>query len=256
MALITLLTDSGDKDFYVSAIKARIMSTNPGIRVEDISHHIGQGNIAHAAFVLAAVFRDFPKGTVHLVGVDATGMAGSGHIAMQVEDHFFVASNCGILSLLSSKIPQQIVELQGYGIGPTTFPEKDILAPAAARIASGMALSDMGRHCQDFRRLTIRQPKANKQQILGHVIHVDHFGNLITNIEQRVFEDLSPGRSFTIQFGGERVRHIHTDYNQTDPGEVLALFNSIGVLEIAVLKGNASELFGLTIDSPVNIIFD
>lgn len=256
MALITLLTDSGDKDFYVAAIKARIMSTNPGIRVEDISHHVGHGNIAHAAFVLSAVFRDFPKGTVHLVGVDSTGMQGSGFIAMQVEDHFFVASNCGILSLLSPKTPQQLVELQGFGTTVTTFPEKDILAPAAARIASGVALSDMGRHCQDFRRLTIRQPKANKQQILGHVIHVDHFGNLITNIEQRVFSDLSPGRTFTIQFGGERLRSVQMDYTKTEPGEVLALFNSIGVMEIAVIKGNASALFGLTIDSPVNIIFD
>lgn len=256
MALITLLTDSGDKDFYVAAIKARIMSTNPGIRVEDISHHVGHGNIAHAAFVLSAVFRDFPKGTVHLVGVDSTGLQGNGYIAMQVEDHFFVASNCGVLSLLSPKTPQQLVELQGFGTSVTTFPEKDILAPVAARIASGVALSDMGRHCQDFRRLTIRQPKANKQQILGHVIHIDHFGNLITNIEQRVFADLSPGRTFTVQFGGERVRSIQADYTQTEPGEVLVLFNSIGVMEIAVIKGNASALFGLTIDSPVNIIFD
>lgn len=256
MALITLLTDSGDKDFYVAAIKARIMSTNPGIRVEDISHHIGFGNMAHAAFVLSSVFRDFPKGTVHLVGVDATGMSGTSHIALQVEDHFFVASNCGVLSLISDKIPQQITEIHNFNDHPTTFPEKDILAPAAAKLASGVSLSDIGRPCTDFRRLTTRQLKASKRHILGHVIHVDHFGNLITNIERNVFEQLSPGRSFSIQFGGERLQRVSTDYNQTEPGECLALFNSIGLLEVAIWKGNAAQLFGLGLDSPVNILFE
>lgn len=256
MALITLLTDSGDKDFYVAAIKARIMSTNPGIRVEDISHHVGQGNLAHAAFVLSAVFRDFPVGTVHLVGVDASGLPGAGHVAIRLEDHFFVASNSGVLSLISDKTPQQVVEIHSFAESPSTFPEKDILAPAAARIASGVSLSDMGRPCPDFRRLTIRQPKANKRQILGHVIHVDHFGNLVTNIERSVFEQLAPGRSFSIRFGGERITRINTDYNQIDPGECVALFNSIGLLEIAIFKGHAAQLFGLGLDSPVNLLFE
>lgn len=255
MALITLLTDSGDSDFYVSAIKAKISSINPGIRVEDISHSIGHGNVAHAAFVLNAVFRDFPKGTVHLVGVDATGQPGAGHVAMQLEDHFFVACNNGILSLISDKNPQYVAELNTLNLGNTTFPEKEILAPAAAKIASGVSLSDLGRPSTNFRRLTIRHLKANKSQILGHVIHVDHFGNLITNISSDVFTQLSPGKNYVVQFAGERISRLHTNYNQVDPGDCFVLFNSQGLLEIGVYKGDASRLLGLQADSPVNIIF-
>lgn len=255
MALITLLTDSGDSDFYVSAIKAKISSINPGIRVEDISHSIGHGNVAHAAFVLNAVFRDFPKGTVHLVGVDATGQPGAGHVAVQLEDHFFVACNNGILSLISDKNPQYVAELNTLSLANTTFPEKEILAPAAAKIASGVSLSDLGRPATNFRRLTIRHLKANKSQILGHVVHVDHFGNLITNISKDVFDQLSTGKNYVVQFAGERVSRLHTNYNQTDPGDCFVLFNSQGLLEIGVYKGDASRLLGLQADSPVNIIF-
>src|SRR4051812_47765130 len=96
MAIVTLLTDSGEIDHYVAAIKARIISVNPGIRIEDISHKIEAGDIGHAAFVLRSVFRDFPKGTIHLVGVDATGNRGDNAIALQLEDHFFVGSDNGL----------------------------------------------------------------------------------------------------------------------------------------------------------------
>ena len=255
MALITLLTDSGDQDFYVSAIKARIMSTNPGIRVEDISHHVGQGNVAHAAFVLRSVFRDFPKGTVHLVGVGAASAPGAGFVAMQQEDHFFVAANNGVLSLISDRNPQQVAEIN-VQVTLSTFPEKEILAPSAARLASGMSVSDLGRPCPQFRKLTGRHVKASKKHILGHVIHVDHFGNLITNIQKQVFDDLATDRPYSIQFGGEKFSSLHSRYTDTEQGECFVLFNSIGLLEIGILNGNAGQLLGLGADSPVNILFE
>ena len=111
MAIVTLLTDSGESDHYVAAIKAKIISINPGIRVEDISHKIKPADIAHAAFVLRAVFRDFPKGTVHLVGVDSTGNRDDAFIALQLEDHFFVGCDNGLFGLISEKPHQQLVEL-------------------------------------------------------------------------------------------------------------------------------------------------
>src|SRR5688572_2210281 len=145
MAIVTLLTDAGESDHYVASIKAKIISLNPGIRIEDISHSIKQADIAHAAFVLRAVFRDFPKGSVHLVGVNATGNKGDAFIALQLEDHFFVGCDNGLFGLISDKPHQQLVELNALNSINTTFPERDVFAPAAVKLASGMAITNLGK---------------------------------------------------------------------------------------------------------------
>ncbi len=256
MAIVTLLTDSGESDHYVAAIKARIISINPGIRIEDISHKIKPNDIAHAAFVLRAVFRDFPKGTVHLVGVDAVGAKGDLPIALQLEDHFFVGADNGLFGLISDKTHQQLISLNSITTISTTFPERDIFAPAAVKLASGISLSDLGKPLPVFKKMIDRQVKATRKQITGSVVRVDGFGNLITNIPREAFEILSKEKVFTIQFGGEKFRRIHTDYHQVEEGECVILFNSLNMLEIAIFKGNASDLLGLAYDSVVTITFD
>ena len=256
MAIVTLLTDSGDSDHYVAAIKAKILSFNPGLKIIDITHKIASCDIAHGAFVLKAVFRDFPKGTVHLAGIHSTGERDDNYIALQLEDHFFVGADNGLFGLISEKFHQNLVQLNSLTTIQTTFPEKDIYAPAAARLASNVALSDLGRPLTMFKKMIDRQVKATKKQIAGHVVRVDNFGNLLTNIPKEAFDILSKDKVFTIQFGGEKFRRIHTQYNQADEGECFILFNSLGLLEIGIYKGNASELLGLTYDSMVNIIFE
>ncbi|MBL7856774.1 MAG: SAM-dependent chlorinase/fluorinase [Cyclobacteriaceae bacterium] len=256
MAIVTLLTDSGESDHYVAAMKARIISINPGIRIEDISHQIKPHDIGHAAFVLRSVFRDFPKGTVHLVGVDASGNRGDAYIGLQLEDHFFIGSDNGLFGLISDRPHQNLVELNTVSTITTTFPERDIFAPAAAKLASGVALSDLGKPLPAFKKMIDRQVKATKKQIAGHIIRVDSFGNLITNIPKDVFDILSKEKGYTIQFGGEKFRRIQAHYHQADEGECFIVFNSLGFLEIGIYKGNAAELLGLGYDSMVNITFD
>jgi len=256
MAIVTLLTDSGESDHYVAAVKARIISINPAIRLEDISHTIRALDIAHAAFVLRAVFRDFPKGTVHLVGVNATGGRDDAFIALQLEDHFFVGSDNGLFSLLSDQPVQQIVELSPAAQAISTFPERDVFAAAAAKLASGTSLADLGKPRDDLKKLIDRQVKATRRQIAGTVIRVDGMGNLITNIQRETFEFLSKGKTYTLQFGGEKFRRIHSAYHQAEQGECFMVFNSLNLLEIGIYKGNASELLGLGYDSMVNITFD
>lgn len=240
----------------MAAIKAKIISTNPGIGIVDISHAIKLCDIGHAAFVLRSVFREFPKGTVHLVGVDAAGNRGDAPIALQLEDHFFVGSDNGLFGLISEKSHQYVVELNSITTINTTFPERDILAPAAARLASGVSITDLGKPLASFKRMIDRQVKATKKQITGQVIHVDGAGNLITNIPKQAFDVLSRDKAYTIQFGGEKFRRIHTQYHQAEQGECFILFNSLDLLEIGIYKGNASELLGLTYDSMVNILFE
>jgi S-adenosylmethionine hydrolase len=256
MAIVTLLTDSGESDFYVAAIKAKILSTNPGLTIVDISHQIASCDIAHAAFVLRSVFRDFPKGTVHLVGVDATGSRTDTMVAVQLEDHLFVGADNGLFGLISDKQPQVTIELNKVNRINTTFPEKDIYAPAAAKLASGVNISSLGTPLPQLKKMTDRQAKATKKMISGHVIHVDHSGNLITNIPRDAFDVLSKGKNYVIQFGGEKFKKIQANYNQAEQGDCFVMFNSLNLLEIGIYKGNASALLGLHYDSPVSIIFE
>jgi S-adenosyl-L-methionine hydrolase (adenosine-forming) len=256
MAIITLLTDSGESDHYVAAIKARIIAINPGIRIVDISHQIRPGDLGHAAYVLRSVFREFPKGTVHLIGIDAVGGRSDGSVALQLEDHFFVGSDNGFFGLLSEKNHQQLAAINTVNPITTTFPERDIFAPVAAKLASGVSLTDLGKPLPAFKRMIDRQMKATKKQISGSVVRVDHFGNLITNITREAFDTLSRDKGYTVQFGGEKFRKIHSSYNQAEEGDCFLLFNSMGFLEIGIYKGNASELLGLSYDSVVNITFD
>lgn len=256
MAIVTLLTDSGESDHYVAAIKAKILSLNSGVKPIDLSHQIKPCDIAHAAFVLRSVFRDFPKGTAHLVGIHSTGQRDDAYIALQLEDHFFIGTDNGLFGLISEKPHQNLVQLNTLNPIETTFPEKDIFAPAAVKLASGMSMSDLGKPMASFKKMIDRQVKATKKQISGHVIQVDNFGNLITNIPKEAFDTLSVGKGYTIQFGGEKFRRIHTQYNQAEEGECFLLFNSLGYLEVGIYKGHASELLGLAYGSMVNIIFD
>jgi S-adenosyl-L-methionine hydrolase (adenosine-forming) len=256
MAIVTLLTDSGETDHYVASIKAKILSVNPGLTLVDISNRIAPCDIGHGAFVLKSAFRDFPSGTVHLVGVDSAGAKEDAIIALQLEDHFFVGVDNGLLGLISEKSHQQVVQLNSVNPIQTTFPERDIFAQAAAKLASGVSITTLGKPMASFKKMTDRFVKATKRLIAGNIIRVDVYGNLITNIPKDAFEVLSAGKSFTIQFGGEKFRRIHKNYFEADPGDCFLIFNSLGVLEIGMYKGNASELLGLKYDSPVNISFE
>jgi S-adenosylmethionine hydrolase len=256
MAIVTLLTDSGESDHYVAAIKAKILSVNSSTKIVDISHKVPPCDIAQAAFVLKAVFRDFPDGTVHLVGVDSTGNRGDSSIALQADQHYFIGPDNGLFGLIIEKPHTNLVELNSISPIVSSFPERDIFAPAAAKLASGVAISDLGRPMGAFKKMLGRHLKATKKQISGHVIRVDNFGNLITNITKEAFDVLSKDKTFTIQFGGERLRRIHAGYHHTEQGECFIIFNTLGLLEIGIYKGNANELLGMEYDSMVNITFD
>lgn len=256
MAIVTLLTDSGENDHYVAAIKARIKKFNPAADIVDLTHRIAPCDIAHAAFVLRSVFRDFPEGSVHIAAVHATGDRDDKPIAIETEDHFFVGRDNGLFGLVTDSPHQRMVILTAEEGTDATFPERDVFAPAAGKLSAGVDMSLLGTPGTAFKRMIDRHVKATKKQISGHVIHVDSFGNLITNIPRKAFENLGQGRAFTAQFGGEKFRRIHTRYNQADEGECFLLFNSLDLLEIGIYKGNASELLGLGYDSMVNISFD
>lgn len=255
MALITFLSDYGWRDPYVAAIKARILSSLPAQVVVDISHEIGVCDLAHGAYVLRSVFRDFPEGTIHLVAVDSSGPPNRPFVVMELEGHFFVGPDNGILSLLSetqATLVHELPKLEDYH----TFPEKVVYPKAAIHLVQKGGIAGLGQPLEaGVRRLIDRKPRANRQMILGAVVQVDHYGNLITNIQKQEFDILSAGKAYRIKFGREVMPRIQHYIQEADPGDCFLVFNSQGVLQIGINQGNASELLGLAYDSPVSIEF-
>lgn len=256
MALITFLSDFGESDHYVAAVKAKILSINPNINIVDLSHQIASCDIAHGAYVLKSVFRDFPKGTVHLVAVHSMGQTDDKYLAVKLEDHYFIGTDNGLFGLISDSEATFQIDINSITPVESSFPAKRIFAPAAAKLASGTSLQDLGRPLPHFKRMLGRHLKANKSVIIGHVIRVDHYGNLITNIDKRTFDILSKDKSYNITFARENSRRINTSMNQVDAGDVFIIFNDGGLLEIGINQGNASELLGLGYDRPITINFN
>lgn len=255
MALITFTSDFGDCDYYVPAVKAKMLSINPQLNIVDITHKIENYDVAHAAFILKSVYKEFPKGTVHLVAMNSTSNITDGFIGIKLEEHIFLGPNNGVLSLLSDYDPGIMVKFADIHIQNSTFPTKDILAPIAAKVASGAAIHDFGGPLTSIKKMIPRNFKATKKQILGHVVRVDNYGNLITNITKDVFDTLNPGR-FNIEFSREILTKLNSAYDQVEPGDCFAFFNSLGLLEIGINHGHGADLLGLRHDSPVFINFE
>lgn len=258
MGLVTFMSDFGTEDHYVAAVKAAILKENPTTNIIDISHNIYPSDIGHASYVLKNVFKDFPTGTVHLCALDATTKEPSRLVAIELEGHYFVGSDCGILSLLSDQQPTAVIELNNNNLH-TTFDAKDILAPVAGKLANGTSIQKLGKEAGPVKTLYGRQLKVTKREIAGNIIRVDHYGNLITNIRKEEFDTImkiNGNGSFQICFGRERCNKFHKSFFEVDSGEYFVLFNSNGLLQIGINKGNASELLGLRLDAPVTINFE
>jgi S-adenosylmethionine hydrolase len=278
MGVLTLLTDFGYRDHYVAALKARLLHLAPSLPVMDITHGVEPYNIAHAVHVLRAVFRDFPLGTTHLITVSDYGASPAGAVATpawhaaQHEGHYFVSADNGLLSLLCDGAPERLVRLSAVAppnapatasvlpsstpIATTLNPTRDVLAPAAASLALGQSLDSLGLPTTEFYSLTNRQLRLQDNRVTGHVVHVDHYGNLITNISREAVEVTGRGRVATVKFGRETVRELRPHFAAAPPGEIVCTFDPQGCLCIAINQGHASELLGLYFDSQVDVWFE
>lgn len=256
MQIITLTSDWGSKDHYIASVKGKLLSKIPDVIIVDISHDIRSFDINHAAFVLKNAFTAFPRGTLHIIGINTIAGINSPHTAVKYEDHFFIAADNGVLSLLCSNGAQEIYEIDiPSETDYFTFPSRDTFPIIAAHIISGKPLKDIGEKKEELTGMIQFEPIVDNDQIRGKVIHVDGYGNAITNIPEKVFKDFVKGRSFVISYKAEAdgIKKIIDSYDAVPEGERLALFSSTGYLQIAVNKGKASELLGLRFDEGVLI---
>lgn len=274
MSIITLTTDYGLKDHFVGSLKGKILSEYPEAQIIDISHDIDPFNIVEASYIIGASYSSFPKGTVHLIGVDMELNKENLHIVMQWNDSYFIAADNGILSMLSQKIvPQKIVAINIHDRLPSDASGLDVFVTVACHIARGGLLNVIGREINNVKEVTeMKAVVSNDSNCLkGHVIYIDHFGNVVTNITKKQFLEVAKGRPYEIQMKTKNIKTILPNYSaiaisdkypiKNYEGEKLAIFNEAGYLEIAIFRsnpskiGSASSLLGLNYRDAVTIEF-
>ena len=238
--IITLLTDFGWEDGYIGAMKGVILGINPRCLIVDIAHGISPHDVMEAALVLGQTYRYFPPGTIHLVVVDPGVGGGRKSLVVETERYLFVGPDNGVFELVIKREKDiQVYELAERRFFlpqvSQTFHGRDIFAPAAAHLSLGTSPEQMGPalDCNDLVTLNIPSSFQEDETLLGEIIHVDHFGNLITNITREALRKLAPDEKVEIEIAGEEIKGIRSSYSEGAEGEIIALWGSAGFLEIS-----------------------
>lgn len=252
MARITLLTDFGTADGYVGAMKGVIASIAPDALIDDVSHDIPQGDVHAAAWALAGYWRLYPPGTVHLIVVDP-GVGGERRaIAAEADGRLLVAPDNGVLSRALEAAEEvgavHALEAERYRRPEVslTFHGRDLFAPAAAHLALGVPIGAVGSAVEDPVRLELTTPVAGGNVVIGRVVHVDRFGNLVSDIPA---EQIPSGA--VVSVGGRSIGPLRGTYSDVAPGMLLALIGSGGQLEVAVRDGSAHRVLRAERGAPV-----
>ena len=251
MPIITLLSDFGWRDHTLSSLKGKILSSILDANIIDISHEVMAQNVMDAAFIFKNAYTHFPDQTIHIIAVD---MASSNQIKLfychHDNMHFIIPDN-GIISLVFESLPKNIVEIDLLGF-PLYISYKEIFTYICSKIAKHEAIE--GKSASSMKTYTSQRPIIYPDMIKGSVIYIDHFDNAITNITRNEFDAIRKERSYEIQFG-KYILQLSDSYSNVPEGEKLCLFNSVGLLEIAINKGNASSLLNLKGNSTIQIFF-
>ena len=254
--IITLTTDFGLSDGYVGAMHGVILGICPQARIVDLSHDVAPQNVRQGAFVLHMAHRYFPPGTVHVVVVDPGVGSARRAIAIQTEDAYYVAPDNGVLSYVLETdhlLAQVHLTRREYWLPDIshTFHGRDIFAPVGAHLANGVGVEKLGQSVDDLARLPLsRAEVCSDGSILAHVLYVDRFGNLITDAHGDLLGNHS---DWVVGMTGRRVEGISDSYADASKGQLLALIDSSGYLEIAVREGSAAAATGARPGSEISI---
>jgi len=243
MALITLLTDFGLSDSYVAEVKGVLLSRAPSVVLVDVTHQVAPGDVCAGQYLLARAWRRFPAGTVHLAIVDPGVGTSRRALAAAAGGHFFVVPDNGLLSFLESP---RFVSLPIPSDAAPTFHGRDVFAPAAAALASGTRLEELGAPITDATHAPLPTPHHDGTAVMGEVLYVDRFGTLISNIPG---PDVEPG--VRIRVAGTDVGSLRRTFGDVERGTLVAFVGSGGTVEIAVRDGSAARLLGVGVGAEV-----
>lgn len=256
--VIALMSDFGTRDHYAGTMKGVALGICPEATLIDISHEIPPHDVRTAALELAACYRYFPARTVFLIVVDPGVGSTRRGLAAEAGEFRFVAPDNGVLTAVLQEVPPRgIVELSERRYArPTvsrTFEGRDRFAPAAAWLAKGIKLTALGRPAGEYVTIEIPAPVVSDERVEGEVLRVDHFGNLVTNIDRKAFERVAQSGSIALAAGGHLVGRVVTTYAEAGDGEVCALIGSTDRVEISLNAGSAAARLGLGPGAPVTI---
>lgn len=255
--IITLTTDFGLQDYYVSAMKAIILGIAPDVRLVDISHDIPSQDIMAGSWILRNSAMLFPSGTVHTVVVDPGVGTDRKSIALKIEDQYFVGPDNGIFSPLTEERDFKAVRLSNkkyWREDPSnTFHGRDIFAPVAAHLSRGVELEDLGDSVDELVTYRWTVPIADKDGLQGMVIHIDKFGNLVTNLSRSLIKEFKD-KNVKIYLGNTILDEIATTFGSVPDGEPVAFIGSSGMLEIGINKGSAEEMLGVQKGAQISVI--
>ena len=275
MAIITLTTDFGLKDHYVAAVKGAIYSEIPEITIVDVSHKVTPFNYNEASYIIKNTYQNFPKGTIHIIGVDSEVSIENQHIAMLLDGHYFICANNGILSVLNTtKHPEKVIEITTHQLINDNFPVKNVFTKIACHLARGGNLDVIGRPFDALKEVTNIMPVVNsdKTLIIGHIQYIDNYGNIISNITKELVTSIANGRKTKVTIRSFVFENIINSYGgfinyntpkekRIDDGKKIALYNSNNYLEIALYKssletsGGASTLLGISSRDTISVTF-
>jgi S-adenosylmethionine hydrolase len=255
--LITLTTDFGTSDHFAGTMKGVILGIQPAAQIVDITHDVQPFEIPDGAFTIAQAYRYFPKRTIHVVVVDPGVGSTRRPLLAEVAGQFFVAPDNGVLSMVFSQGKPKVRHITNtrYFLQHVsrTFHGRDVFAPVAAHLASGVAPARFGKLIDDYLRLTFHQPTHTGKRIwTGTVLKIDRFGNLITNLHIDQFSNLET-RPFQLLAGIHPITRLALTFTECPPGELFVLVGSSGYLEVAVNQGSAAKALGCGAGSPVEL---
>ena len=276
MSVITLTTDFGIKDHYVGSIKGALFNELQNVNIVDVSHNISPFNIVEAAYIIENSYKNFPNGSIHIIGVDSEKTVEQSHLVIKLDNHFFICANNGIMSLLASKInPEKIIEINIHNDKITTFSVIDVFVKIAAHIYRGGSIDLVGNQIYELKELYNLNPILNEKsnEISGNVIYVDNYDNVVTNISKKIFTEFGKSRPFEINARNYIFKEIVGSYgsairfdikkeNRKEIGKKIALFNKSNYLELSIYKSNpqtfggAASLFGLNYRDVITIKFN
>ena len=258
MQIITITSDWNEYDYYVASLKGKLLTHCPEARIVDISHQVKPFNTAQAAFLIRNSIPNFPENTIHIIAVNSEPEEGGQLLAARKAGQYFLCADSGMLGLLGGPEPELVVrinELQEHK--STSFISMSIFADVACKLSGGTPLEKLGTPATSYNKQVPLRPTIEDHTITGSVIYIDSYQNAITNISREFFERVGKGKPFQIFVQSKHyvLDRINNRYNETPPGDLLAIFNAAGLLEIAIRNGNAAGLLKLTTSSTIRVEF-
>ncbi|MEM6346344.1 MAG: SAM-dependent chlorinase/fluorinase [Bacteroidota bacterium] len=259
MSIITLTSDMGGTGHYPALVKGVILSLYPAANLIDITHEIQNFDLMEAAFVVKNTFPAYPAGTIHLIAIDPDTTDDNTGLVMKYQEQYFIGPDNGVLSLISEGQAEKVVVIENEGLMRKNYPKSFRAAryygPTAAFLASGGTLDEIGQSHQ-MRELRWGAPSYAGNCLRGKIIHIDKFGNAITNIDRHGFLDIKKNRRFEIYVRNVRLRRIVNTYSDVSKADALAIFGEGDMLEIAMREASAAELLGLKVHDMITIEFN